>query len=236
MEQIPNFSERNPNSKPWISFAEFSLIKGLRRPPPHDISSICNSQSPRPEEPRAAGVSKDAPARTTDAAHRTILRDAMLRIPPQDEESGDTRARRRCLFASTFRSFCLRFGSSSFMKQVKGWRHFDRGTLGRHFRPTWRPREPHCAKKGTLHGPKARGLGKRQADRSDVRQEIRPLKRARTGFRAYTSGRAPALHCLRVSHDPCLQAYPFGFADCEADAAAFRRARRERLSSSEKSL
>jgi hypothetical protein len=46
--------------------------------------------------------------------------------------------------------------------------------------------------------------------------------RARSGVRPLASGRAPALHALRVSHE---QTYPFGFADCEADAAAFRRAR-----------
>jgi hypothetical protein len=40
-------------------------------------------------------------------------------------------------------------GSSSLMKQVKGWRRFRSRTLGRHLR---RPvgREPYCAKKGIL--------------------------------------------------------------------------------------
>jgi hypothetical protein len=35
---------------------------------------------------------------------------------------------------------------------------------------------------------------------------------------------------------PVLESYPFGFSDCEADAAAFRRARVRRLSSSDGSL
>ena len=46
--------------------------------------------------------------------------------------------------------------------------------------------------------------GKRQADRSDVRQENTRLKKARSGVELKPCGRAPALHALRVSHDPCL--------------------------------
>jgi hypothetical protein len=176
-----------------------SLIKGLRRPPPHDISSISNSQSLRPEEPRAAGVSKDAPARTTDAAHWTILRDAMLRIPPQDEESGDTRERRRCLFASTFRSFCLRFGSSSFMKQVKGWRHFDRGTLGRHFRPTWRPRAS-LREKGNPPRAKSPRTGEKDRPTDPTSGKKFARKRARTGSEPIQAdGRQPFIASRSIS-------------------------------------
>ena len=81
---------------------------------------------------------------------------------------------------------------------------------------TRRPRSP-----SQPRGPR----GKRQADRSDVRQEFARLKQARTGFEPWTSGRAPALHASRVSHDPCLQDLSLPFRSCEADAAAFRRAR-----------
>ena len=64
-----------------------------------------------------------------------------------------------------------------------------------------------------VHGPyAARTCGKRQADRSDVRQEIRPLKRARTGFEplGIADGRQPFMP--RVSHNPCLLMLPFRFA------------------------
>jgi hypothetical protein len=54
--------------------------------------------------------------------------------------------------------------SSCLFKQEKGWRHFDRGrrlcqTLDA-ISVRLGAREPHCAKKGTLQGPKARGPGK----------------------------------------------------------------------------
>jgi hypothetical protein len=39
------------------------------------------------------GVSKDGPARTNEAAGWIILRDAMLRIAPQDEVSGKCASR-----------------------------------------------------------------------------------------------------------------------------------------------
>jgi hypothetical protein len=194
MEQIPNFSERNPNSKPWISFAELSLIKGLRRPRPTIFRAFV---TPNLLVLRSrAQLASRSPTRTTDAAHRTILRDAMLHIPPQDEESGDTREGRRCLFASTFRSFCLRFGSSSFLKQVKGWRHFDRGTLGRHFHPTWRPRAS-LREKGNPPRAKSPRTGEKDRPIDPTSGKKFARKRARTGFRAYTSGWAPALHCLK---------------------------------------
>jgi hypothetical protein len=55
---------------------------------------------------------------------------------------------------------------------------------------------------------------------------MRPLKSPKR-FRAFgeAGGRQPFMpyECLANPFD----AYPFGFADCEADAAAFRRARRE---------
>ncbi len=53
---------------------------------------------------------------------------------------------------------------------------------------------------------------KRQADRSDVRQEYVRLKEPEPVFELNPSGRAPALHASRVSHDPCLQNLSLRFA------------------------
>jgi hypothetical protein len=94
------------------------------------------------------------------------LRDAMLRIAPQYEDTGGGADRPGALLCSL--SACSSFLLSSFRflqfrKQVKGWRRFDRETLGR---PLRRPvgREPECAKKGILKstgipGPWARDQG-----------------------------------------------------------------------------
>ncbi len=90
---------------------------------------------------------------------------------------------------------CLSLLLSSFRlpglsKQVKGWRHFDRGlrpcgTLGSCFRPTSWPRAARAETRRSrgVHGPSPghepgdRGpRGKRQADQSDVRQECVRLK------------------------------------------------------------
>jgi hypothetical protein len=88
-------------------------------------------------------------------------------------------------------SFCLRFCSSGLMRQEKGWRHFDRECLDAVSADL--AAASLCAKKGIL-GPRARRLGTRQGDRSDVRQEYVRLKRARSGLEPSASGRAPALH------------------------------------------
>ncbi len=56
------------------------------RTPARQYERACHDQSPRPEERRLRRrVSKDAPVGTI-AAIWIILRDAMLRIAPQDEE------------------------------------------------------------------------------------------------------------------------------------------------------
>ena len=107
-------------------------------------------------------------------------------------------------------------GSSGLFRQVKGWRRFDRGwrpceTRRRRFRPTCRPRSL-IAREGnqesTEHprvmSPRT-GIRKRQADRSDVRQEyIRFTKSPNRCRAAWTSGRAPALHAFRSISRPCL--------------------------------
>ena len=73
-------------------------------------------------------------------------------------------------------------------------------------RPTCRPRSLMSAKKGSaVHGQKPEDARKRQADRSDVRQRIRPLHQARTGFGPMDKRTGASPSCLRVSHNPCLR-------------------------------
>jgi len=76
-ERNPNPAERNPN---LTSFHESSLFNGLSL-------TLTGSVSHKPVLRRRAkrGVSKDAPGGANEAASWTILRDAMLRIAPQDE-------------------------------------------------------------------------------------------------------------------------------------------------------
>jgi hypothetical protein len=108
-------------------------------------------------------------------------------------------------------------------RQAKGWRHFNiagcvLGRRLRHFRPTWRPRAPR--EPGTLAstdqspgrepgGPRIHGKD-RAIDPMSGKKYAR-LKRARSGS-SLASGRAPALHALRVSHDPCLCVLSLRFA------------------------
>jgi hypothetical protein len=67
--------------------------------------------------------------------------------------------------------------------------------------------------------------GEETGDRSDVRQKCVRLKRARTGFElGLAGGRQPFMPHEYLTM-PVFESYPFVFADCEADAAAFRRAR-----------
>jgi hypothetical protein len=69
------------------------------------------------------------PART-DAAHWIILRDAMLRIVPLDEARGGGVDRFGALRVRPGCSSVLRFSFSvppASLKQMKGWRRFDRG-------------------------------------------------------------------------------------------------------------
>jgi hypothetical protein len=114
---------------------------------------------------------------------------------------------------SVCRSFCLHIGFSGLLKQVKGWRHFDIADC-----VLVRRLDAACAdlSAASLIGREGipgaspvmrlgkRTHGKRQADRSDVRQELRPLKEPDPVSGLWISGRAPALRASRVSHDPCL--------------------------------
>jgi hypothetical protein len=98
--------------------------------------------APRPEEPAKAGLSKDIPACTTDAARLDdpSRRDASHRSSGRGE--GWRRGppgRAACSPGIVSRSFGLHFSSSGLTKQVKGWRRLDRERLDA-ISPTWRPR------------------------------------------------------------------------------------------------
>ena len=116
------------------------------------------------------------------------------------------------------RSFRLRFGSSSLARQAKGWRHFyDRrwrlvrrtGALSVR---TWRPRsliarEEERGVRGASPGHEPGDCGPRGKDGAidpTSGKNTPASQEARTGFEPKPSGRAPALHALRVSHDACL--------------------------------
>jgi hypothetical protein len=149
----PNPAERNSKENPWISFAESSLIKELRRPP-------------RP----FFFLGRFRPSK----AHRQ---------------------RRRCLFVPDCpSSFCLHFGILRYSRARERLAPFRSRVLVlvrrlTPFPPDLAATSLNGAKKGTLHGPKARGAGKRQGDRSDLRQEYVRLKRARTGFQPLATNR-----------------------------------------------
>jgi hypothetical protein len=92
---------------------------------------------------------------------------------------------------------------------------------GREKREPWR--------RGASPGHEARGpkrFRKRQADRSDVRQEFARFIKSPIRFSSLgqADGRQPFMPQEYLTM-PVLESYPFGFADCEAEAAAFRRAR-----------
>jgi hypothetical protein len=90
--------------------------------------------------------------------------------------------------------------------------------LRRHFRPILRPRAS-LREKGTLASTEDPGSGARDRDLRKktgrsirCQARIRPFEKSPNRFRAFESGRAPALHASRVSHDPCLQDLSLRFA------------------------
>ena len=105
--------------------------------------------------------------------------------------------------------------------------------LGRGFRPTSRAAEPRCARREPRR-PRSPGYGPGDLGPADKDRPIDPtsgknyvrLNKARTGFEpnGQADGRQPFMPA-NVSRTPVFETYPFGCADCEADAAAFRRAR-----------
>ncbi len=81
--------------------------------------------------------------------------------------------------------------------------------------------------------PGPRTLRKRQADRSDVRQEFARLERARTGFKPLDSGRAPALHACECLTTPAFKTYPFVVSPMRGGSGRFPSGAWQRLSSSD---
>jgi hypothetical protein len=123
-------------------------------------------------------------------------------------------------------------GSSGLLKQEKGWRRFyDRGRFRRRLSGS-----AAASRKGEKKGAVARriprvmspGRGRGPAEKD---RPIDPTsgkkfarKRARSGFEPWQAdGRQPFVPEDYLT-TPAFESYPFGFADCEADAAAFRRA------------
>jgi hypothetical protein len=126
---------------------------------------------------------------------------------------------------------CLRHRFLSLREQAKGWRRFDRETLDALCaRP--RGREPGWTKKGILacaEHPRAVSPRTRPAEKTgrSIRcpARIRPLERSpiRSRVLGQRTGTSPS--CLSSSRMPVFEPYPFS-SPREADAAAFRRARR----------
>jgi hypothetical protein len=126
---------------------------------------------------------------------------------------------KRCSFASGCLSVPSVFvsGSSDLIEQVKGWRHSDHGRLDASVRPSGRESQGNRGIVGVHGDPQAMSPGtedprKRQANRSDVRQEYVRLRRARTGFGPLPrAGASPP--CREYLTIPAFEPYPFGFAD-----------------------
>jgi hypothetical protein len=112
--------------------------------------------------------------------------------------------------------------ASGLFEASEGLAPFDRGCLGAVSTRPCRPRSL-IAKKGILASPVPRvmipgslpGDGNREPAEKTGRSirrpaEIRPRERSPNRFRAWISGRAPALHAFRsISRMPVLESYPF---------------------------
>ena len=108
-------------------------------------------------------------------------------------------------------------------------------------RNAWTPFPPDLAaasliaKKGTLHGPKARGSGEKDRPIDPMSARIRPLENEpEPVFEPMTSGRAPALHACECLTIPAFKSYPFN-SPTRGECGRFLSGARERLSSSERS-
>jgi hypothetical protein len=128
--------------------------------------------------------------------------------------------------SSVLRSFV--FGSSGCSsKGGKGWRLFMIADAWASFvRLVGRGADEREKGNPAIHGPKARGpQGKDRPIDPTSGKNATPLKIARTGFELVPSGRAPALHALEYLKTPAFEDLSLPFRSCEADAAAFHRAR-----------
>ena len=81
------------------------------------------------------------------------------------------------------------------------------------FRPTCRPRSLTAKRKPPRpRSQRSRDVRKKTGRSIRCAARMRPLEKSPNRFRALASGQAPALHALRLSHNPCLETYPFDFA------------------------
>ena len=135
---------------------------------------------------------------------------------------------RRCGAAATqalrvrlglfFGPFFLRFGALRSLSASEGWRRFKIADAWARSSPDLSAASRKGAKRepGSMERPrvKARGSrtrGKRQADRSDVRQEIRPLQKSPNRFPSpdKRTGASPSLPREYLTM-PAFKSYPFG--------------------------
>jgi hypothetical protein len=119
-----------------------------------------------------------------------------------------------------FVSFLLVFvsGSSGLTKQAQGWRLFLIAGARAYLSDSAaaEPMRKGSAEPAEHPGPR----GKRQAERSDVRQEyVRFTKPVPVSSLDKRTGASPS--CLGVSHDPCLFDASLPFCSCEAKCGRF---------------
>jgi hypothetical protein len=140
-------------------------------------------------------------------------------------------------------------GSSALFRESKGWRHFyDRG-----FRPceTLAAPFPSDLSAASLiareHGGNLAALGspgyepgteEREKTGRSIRcpARMRPLEKSPIRLEPLASGRAPALHASRVSHDPCLRYLSPSVSRVRGGCGRFPSGAFRRLSSSDGSL
>jgi hypothetical protein len=97
-------------------------------------------------------------------------------------------------------------------KRRKSWCLFSRSrTLGRRLSDAAAAEPMSAKRKRGIHGPSGQALGpcgKRQTDRSDVRQEFARFTEPDPASSQWTSGRAPALHAASVSQPLPFDCFP----------------------------
>ena len=119
-----------------------------------------------------------------------------------------------CSLLAVGRSFCLRFGSSSFPQRVKGWRRLCRGRLDA-VSARLGGREPQGGNRGTVAStgnPRVMSPGAGAEDRDRGRKidpmsgkKFAPPKRARTGFELLEKRTGASPSCLpSVSRTPAF--------------------------------
>jgi hypothetical protein len=122
-------------------------------------------------------------------------------------------------------SFRCSFRSSDLLRQVKGWRHFDRRRFQHNFRSDVTAAKPNERERRTLSSRiKAREPMDKTGGRSDVRQEYVRLREARSGFEPIKRTGASPSCLMSISRCLSFQPYPFG-SPRRGGCGAYRRAR-----------